>query len=171
MRKNTSKKSPTLHEIKEAAKRIESLEFLRCNYFADTLIRYVEIVMKRDVVSRLQGQALRYMIISENSLTPTKLARMMYRSKHSMTKIIDNLEKQGLVVREHTGKDRRVTYIKITVDGLNYVLETYARGELLGPNILSCLKPDEKKQFLEMTERMRSRIVKVMGEIEISNGV
>jgi DNA-binding MarR family transcriptional regulator len=171
MRKNTTKRSPTESEIKSAAKQIESLEFLKCNHFADTLIRYVEIVMKRDVVSRLQGQALRHMIISENSLTPTKLSRLMYRSKHSMTKIIDNLEKQGLVVRDHTGKDRRVTYIKITSDGLNYVLETYSRGELLGPKILSCLTPDEQKQFLNMTERMRNRIVEIMNEIEIANGV
>jgi DNA-binding MarR family transcriptional regulator len=170
MRKNAVKKNPTVSEIEEAAKQIESLEFLKCIHFADTLIRYIEIVMKKDVVSRLQGQALRYMIISENNLTPTKLARMMYRSKHSMTKIIDNLEKQGLVVRDHTGKDRRVTYIKITPEGLNYVLQTYSKGELWGPEVLTCLKKDEQKQFLNMTERMRSRIVDIMNEIEITNG-
>ena len=111
MKKNIEKKQLTAEELEKTAKQIESLEFLNCIHFADTLIRYVEIVMKKDVVSRLQGQALRYLILSGNSMTPTRLARMMYRSKHSMTKIIDNLEKQELVTREHTGKDIGCSFV------------------------------------------------------------
>jgi DNA-binding MarR family transcriptional regulator len=122
--------------------------------------------MKKNVVSRLQGQALRYLILSGNNMTPTKLARLMYRSKHSMTKIIDNLEKQGLVVRDHTGKDRRVTNIKITAAGLDYVIQTYSSGESWGGKLLECFPPAEQKKFIDMTKTMREHIVDVMRDIK-----
>jgi DNA-binding MarR family transcriptional regulator len=166
MKKTSDKKQPHRDEIARVAKQIESFEFLNCMYFADTLIRYIEIVMKKDVVSRLQGQALRYLIISGNNMTPTRLAKLMYRSKHSMTKIIDNLEKQGLVVRDHTGKDRRVTNIKITSSGLDYVVKTYTSGEAWGQKLLSCLSPQEQKKFISMTKVMRENIVDIMRDFK-----
>lgn len=166
MKKATNKKQPHPDDIARVAKQIKSFEFLNCMYFADTLIRYIEIVMKKNVVSRLQGQALRYLILSGNSMTPTKLARLMYRSKHSMTKIIDNLEKQGLVVRDHTGKDRRVTNIKITSAGLDYVVQTYTSGEEWGGKLLDCFPPAEQKKFIAMTKTMRENIVSVISELK-----
>ena len=166
MKKAVDNKQPNPDDITRVAKQIESFEFLNCMYFADTLIRYIEIVMKKDVVSRLQGQALRYLIISGNNMTPTKLARLMYRSKHSMTKIIDNLEKQGLVARDHTGKDRRVTNIKITSAGLNYVIQTYTSGESWGGKLLECFPPAEQKKFISMTKTMREHIVDVMCDLK-----
>lgn len=166
MKKAIDKKQPHLHDIARVAKQIESFEFLNCMYFADTLIRYIEIVMKKNVVSRLQGQALRYLILSGNTMTPTKLARLMYRSKHSMTKIIDNLEKQGLVVRDHTGKDRRVTNIRITSAGLDYVVQTYTSGEAWGEKLLECFPPPEQKKFIDMTKIMRENIVNVMRDLK-----
>lgn len=166
MKKAVDKKQPNREDIARVAKQIESYEFLNCMYFADTLIRYIEIVMKKNVVSRLQGQALRYLILSGNTMTPTKLARLMYRSKHSMTKIIDNLEKQGLVVRDHTGKDRRVTNIKITSTGLDYVVQTYSSGEAWGERLLDCFPPAEQKQFISMTKVMRENIVDVMRNLK-----
>ena len=166
MKKAVDNKQPNPDDITRVAKQIESFEFLNCMYFADTLIRYIEIVMKKDVVSRLQGQALRYLIISGNNMTPTKLARLMYRSKHSMTKIIDNLEKQGLVARDHTGKDRRVTNIKITAAGLDYVVQTYSSGEAWGEKLLDCFPPPEQKKFIDMTKVMRENIVNVMHDLK-----
>jgi len=165
MRKKGEKTQPDRAEVADVAKQIETLEFLNCMYFADTLIRYIEIVMKKDVVSRLQGQALRYLILSGNNMTPTRLAKLMYRSKHSMTKIIDNLEKQGLVIRDHTGKDRRVTYIRITSAGLDYVMQTYTKGEEWGFKLLSILSPAEQKQFISVTKRMREKIVEIMRDL------
>lgn len=166
MKKSIDKKQPQHSEITRIAKQIESFEFLNCMYFADTLIRYIEIVMKKDVVSRLQGQALRYLILSGNNMTPTRLAKLMYRSKHSMTKIIDNLEKQGLVIRDHTGKDRRVTNIKITSSGLDYVVKTYTSGEAWGQKLLSCFSPQEQKHFIDMTKTMRQNIVSIMRDLK-----
>ena len=166
MKKAADKKLPNSDDVARVAKQIESFEFLNCMYFADTLIRYIEIVMKKNVISRLQGQALRYLVLSGNTMTPTKLARLMYRSKHSMTKIIDNLEKQGLVVRDHTGKDRRVTNIKITSSGLDYVVQTYSSGEEWGHKLLDCFPSPEQKKFISMTKTMRENIVSVIRDLK-----
>src|SRR4030067_358884 len=99
MRKTVSRKQPGQDEIEKVADQIATTDFWRCVSFADTTNRYIEITMEKDNLSRLQAVAMWSLILKGGKSTPTQLARIMFRSKHSMTKIIDNLENEGLVGR------------------------------------------------------------------------
>jgi len=156
-RNNT--KCPLPRDIKGALNQIKATDFWRCVQFADTLIRYLEITMKQDsVVSRLQGSALYFLLLSGGESTPTRLADRMLRSKHSVTKIIDSLEKEALIVRDFTSKDRRVTSIRLTSAGLEHLRQRFAKGNERARQVMDSLDKKEQKRLVELTERMRKKM-------------
>jgi DNA-binding MarR family transcriptional regulator len=159
-------KQPPARDIKNALSQIKETNFWLYVQFADTLIRYVEITMKQDsVVSRLQGSALYFLLLNGGASTPTQLASAMLRSKHSVTKIIDSLEKEGLVVRDFTSQDRRVTSVKLTSVGLEHLRKRFARGNERARKALGSLDIKEQKQLTALTERMRRKMNEILAGI------
>jgi len=61
------------------------------------------------------------LVLHGGSLKPTELSKTLFRSKQNITGILDNLERDGLVKRELTGKDRRTRRVRITGKGLEAV--------------------------------------------------
>ena len=58
------------------------------------------------------------LLLSEkDGVTQQELCRSTYRDKPSMTRLIDNMERQNLVVRISDKKDRRVNLIHLTKHG------------------------------------------------------
>lgn len=156
-------KQPLPRDIKTTLNQIKETDFWLCVQFADTLIRYLEITMKQDsVVSRLQGSALYFLLLNGGESTPTQLANTMLRSKHSVTKIIDSLEKEGLVVRDFTNKDRRVTSVRLTPAGLEHLRQRFARGNERARQVMDSLDEKEQKRLVELTERIRKKITAIL---------
>jgi DNA-binding MarR family transcriptional regulator len=150
-------------EIKGLLNQIKATDFWRYVQFADTLIRFVEITMKQDsVVSRLQGSALYFLLLNGGESTPTQLADRMLRSKHSVTKIIDSLEKDRLVVRDFTSQDRRVTSVRLTPSGLEHLRYRFSRGNERAKQAMSSLEKTEQKRLVELTERMRKKMTALL---------
>ncbi len=161
-----SRQPPVPEDIKGVLKQIKETDFWLCVQFADTLIRYLEITMKQDsLISRLQGSALYFLLLGGGESTPTQLANVMLRSKHSVTKIIDSLEKEGLVVRDFTNKDRRVTSIKLTAEGLENVKRRFARGNERANKVMSALEAKEQKRLVELTEKMRQKMNEILESV------
>ncbi|OGO30842.1 MAG: hypothetical protein A2Z29_04025 [Chloroflexi bacterium RBG_16_56_11] len=162
--KNTNAiRRPESDEIQDVAHDITDIDFWQCVRFADVLIRYLEITMKTDGInSRLQGTALYFLLIKGGRSTPTQLARLMLRSKHSITKIIDDLEKEGLVVRDSTSRDRRVTSVELTSAGLDQVKKRFLKGNERARKIMACLDASEQKLLAKMMERMRKKMTSAL---------
>ena len=165
MRKAANRKPAPPDEIEKVANQIAATDFWSCVCFADTTNRYIEITMENDNLSRLQAVAMWSLILRGGVSTPTQLARMMFRSKHSMTKIIDSLEREGLVVRDYTNKDRRVTHIKITSDGLEYVWQNFTKGNERAQKVMECLDTAERKLLVDLTERMRQKMAVIIDSL------
>lgn len=68
----------------------------------------------------------------------------MLRSKHSITKIIDSLEKEGLVIRDFTNKDRRITFIKLTAAGLEHLKQRFVKGNECADKLMDILNAGEQ---------------------------
>jgi DNA-binding MarR family transcriptional regulator len=159
-------KAPLPRDIRGALDKIKETDFWLCVQFADTLIRYLEITMKQDrVVSRLQGSALYFLLLDGGESTPTQLARDMLRSKHSVTKIIDGLEKEGLIVRSSTNKDRRVTSVKLTARGLERVKQRFSRGNERAGQVMASLNVKEQKRLVALTGKMCQRINAILDSL------
>ena len=63
------------------------------------------------------------LILNDGTLTSTEISKRVWRTKYSVTKVIDTLEKQGYVTRTSMGadSDRRMKKIQITSKGLKHV--------------------------------------------------
>ena len=72
-------------------------------------------------VNRSHIDVMYTLVTNNGKLKPTDLGRILYRSKQNITVIIDSLEKNGLVERELTSKDRRTKKVVITGKGLDVV--------------------------------------------------
>ncbi|WP_046471140.1 MarR family winged helix-turn-helix transcriptional regulator [Allosalinactinospora lopnorensis] len=55
----------------------------------------------------------------DNALRMSDLARQAGASTSGMTRVVDRLERRGLVVREPHPTDRRVLYVRLTREGLD----------------------------------------------------
>lgn len=61
--------------------------------------------------------SIMYHLWQEEGLTQQELAHFTYRDKPSITRLINNLEKLGLVIRVNDKQDRRSNLIYLTKEG------------------------------------------------------
>ena len=156
--KNKNKRFPSRNEVKNAEKIIRGREFLYLLGFADVLNRYMDIKLK-DQFNHLRNAALSLLIAKGSSLTPTQLAQLMLRSKHSLTRVIDSLEGDGFVVRERVSKDRRAVHVRITSDGLTFMMQSLRDNARAEEEIMSCLDKNETETLRNLTQRLKLRLI------------
>jgi MarR family 2-MHQ and catechol resistance regulon transcriptional repressor len=164
-KKNADLNQPGSDDIKKVAEQIGELNFWLCVTFSDTIMRYLEITMKKDDISPLHLIALHCLVRTGGSLTPTHLSELMFRSKHSVTKIVDNLEKQGFIVRDFSSQDRRVTHIRVTASGLEYLKNNQKKGEKRAHQVMSCLNAAEEKRLVELADKLNNRMTDILEKI------
>ena len=95
----------------------------------------------------------------EQRLPQVELARTMSVTSPNVTQLIDALEKEGLVERETSEADRRVTFARLTQQGV-------ARSEELVPAMAdfmreSCaaLSDEEQQQLVALLSRVRQALM------------
>jgi len=151
---------PHKGEIENTVNVIRSREFLYLTRFADMLNRYVETKLhdRRNQFNRLRFNALSLLVFREGNLSPTQLAQHMFRSKHSITNVVDSLEKDGFVTRIRDNNDRRSLSVNITSAGLaflNQVLDYRAEDE---EQIISCLDKNEIALLMKLIQKLGHRL-------------
>ena len=151
------------NKIEKVAREIRAREFPRLLNFTDIVNRYVAINVK-DKADWLRNSALSFLIIKGGALTPTELARLMLRSKHYMTKLIDSFEKGGLVIRERAKKDRRTIQVKITPSGLEYIMKTLIANDWMEEEVMSCLDSSEIETLRTLLKKLSQRLGEKVGD-------
>jgi DNA-binding MarR family transcriptional regulator len=164
--KNRAVKTKVFRDNNTDLTTMEGQIFWRCVTFADMVKRYCEITMKKDEVSPLHSIAMFYLVYSGGVTTPTKLADVMFRSKHSVTKIVDNLEKEGFIVRDFSSKDRRVTRLKVTEAGRQYVRNNLNMADKRAKHVMDCLDDEEQKALAVLTNKMCDRMTNLLEELD-----
>jgi MarR family transcriptional regulator, organic hydroperoxide resistance regulator len=163
--KFTEMVNPLSDDYKQTADQIREVNFWLCVTFSDTIGRYCEITMKTDDISPLHAIAMYHLVCAGGNSTPTQLADMMFRSKHSVTKIVDNLEREGFIVRDFSSKDRRVTQIKVTPAGLKYVKQNQNRADVRAKQVMDCLSADEQKTMVGLMDKMNKRMTDILEKL------
>ncbi|MGH9396785.1 MAG: MarR family winged helix-turn-helix transcriptional regulator [Terriglobia bacterium] len=122
----------------------EESAFLDLLRTSDILSRGVIGVLKSTQLSPTQYNVLRILRGSRQGLTCGEIASRMITRDPDVTRLLDRMEKRGLISRSRETKDRRVVLARITPEGLRLlarldepVLETH-RKQLghLGPQRL-----------------------------------
>ena len=148
------KKLPESSEVENLSKEIRSLELTYVTSFADATNRFIDIVTKKGDDSRSRWGVLSCLIVY-GGLRPTDLARRMFRPKHSITLVIDQLEKLGFVIREPVKKDRRQILVRITKCGIDEFATNLTRAKEAWEPVISCLSEEEIEVLNNLMRKMR----------------
>ena len=95
-------------------------------------------------------------------LTATALSAETCHDLGALTRIVDNLEAQGLVRRERTERDRRVVEITLTPEGRRYL----QAGKRLVVELLNTLAEPFSRQELETLIALLQRMMERLQEAE-----
>lgn len=87
-------------------------------------------------------------------LNQVNLGNELGIDKASMVKMIDDLEKNKLVVRESSKEDRRVKMVKLTKKGKEFVVEAFKIREQCEQQFLKDLSPEEIKAFKSILPKL-----------------
>jgi DNA-binding MarR family transcriptional regulator len=91
------------------------LELLRTS---DTLSRRLAVVLKSEDLSATQYNVLRILRGAPKGLACGEIAARMITRDPDVTRLLDRMEKRGLISRCRETKDRRVVQARITTEGL-----------------------------------------------------
>jgi len=136
--------------------------FLSFIYTFEIVNKYLDNELSKSGLNRTQMNVLHILIARGGMLIPTELSRRIIRSKHATTKVIDSLEKLGLVRSSATKRDRRLRKVSITEKGLDLVEQTMSIRHDIGSRVMKCLSQEEAMAFQSILKRFRKHIIELM---------
>ena len=120
--------------------------------------RFMDLQAKQFGINRSHLDTMYTLVTHHGKLKPTDLGRMLFRSKQNITGIIDSLEKDGLVKRELTGKDRRTRKVVITSKGLEVVRASLPEAQDIIRNAIPSLSEQEAHILGDILTKIRKHL-------------
>jgi DNA-binding MarR family transcriptional regulator len=147
--------------IRETSEEILYMDLARLIGFFDVMDRYLRLRLK-DYDSWLRVTTIRFVITRGGELTPSQLAKIMLRSKNSISHLINGLENDGLIERVHSKKDHRMVIIKVTPKGLKFAIDRLNRLSPLQGELRDCLDDGELSTLVGLTRKLRLKLIENM---------
>ena len=154
-----AEKSARPVNIEKMRREILSMNLSRLAVFSDVMNRYILLRTKGDARTWLRVYAVTFIITRGGKVTPTELAKILLRSRNSVSQLINGLEKDGLVRRYHTTEDRRTVYVEVTSEGLSFIKARFKVLKSLEKEITSCLDDGELRIMVNLTRKLRLRLI------------
>jgi DNA-binding MarR family transcriptional regulator len=151
--------SPKLKDEIKQGKPFESLEaevFLNLMRTADALSRGAEEILKLARLSHTQYNVLRILRgAGEQGLCCREVAERMITRDPDITRLVDRLERRGLLTRSRDSRDRRVITVRITSTGLKVLKDLDGPMAKHNRNLLSHMDKGDLRKLLELLEAAR----------------
>lgn len=123
------------------------------------LNKYIDIEARRYGSNRTRLDIMHTLIVHGGILKPSDLSKMTFRSKQTVTEIIDGLEKDGLVKRELVGKDRRTRRVIITRKGLDSIKESLPYTLEVSRKSMPSLSQENMQQLITILKQIRKHLL------------
>lgn len=122
------------------------------------LLRRALHTMRRDVrptdLSPSRHRLLRTVARAAEPQRQTALATALDVVPRSITSLVDDLERAGLVAREADPSDRRATLVRVTDEGRAVLAEADRQRRRHADELLSRLEPGEADELLRLLRRV-----------------
>lgn len=130
---------------------------------AKVVERAREIELSRVHISLIQAMVLYALKLSPEPLTPSRLARMLCREAHTMSALIDRMEKQGLVKKKHDLARKNLVRVVVTAKGD----EAFQRQRSVNTvtNITNSLTKKEREALGTCVDKLRLRATELIREM------
>ncbi len=137
---------------------LEQEAFLNIQRTADDLLQTLSLGLRPYAVSPPQYNVLRILRGAEPSgLCCREIGDRMITRDPDITRLLDRLERRGLVGRGRDKKDRRVVTARITSSGLELLADLDEPIARLGRDQLGHLGKPQLVQLIELLERVRDK--------------
>jgi DNA-binding MarR family transcriptional regulator len=147
-------------EIRQT-KPFESLEaevFLNLMRTADELLRGAEEILKLARLSSTQYNVLRILRgAGDRGLCCREIADRMITRDPDITRLLDRLERRGLVARRRDSQDRRLIMVRISEAGLKVLRDLDGPVGQYNHNVLSHMRKADLRKLVELLEVARKR--------------
>ncbi len=109
--------------------------------------------LEKKGITRIQWIAL-YYLDNEESISQKNLAIKMKTKDPSIARLLDRMERDGLIQRIKSKEDRRVTYVKLTDKGKTLKDEVLPEGEIFSDILLDGISDDDLKTFQKVLDAL-----------------
>ena len=163
---------PSPEELKQAKEALISRKFMKLITFSDIINRYVATVFHHDY-NWLKASALTVIVhTGGGSMQPSELAANLLRSNQGITKLVDSMVEDGSLIREAIDGDRRRINLRVTSEGLSYLLDHLKQDVAETDNMLSKYMTEEEiETLLALTKKVRRACIAEIGRKTGKNGV
>ncbi len=148
-----NKITPSGREGRQAGN--EEAAFLDLLRTCDRLTRGVVWVLKPADLSPTQYNVLRILRGSKEGLPCGEIASRMITRDPDITRLLDRLEKRGLISRSRETKDRRMVLTRITPEGLKLLAELDEPVQEAHRKQLGHLSPERLRKLTELLRAAR----------------
>ena len=155
--------------IAHTDKIVRTADILQTQYFtrlmglSDVVNRYASIAFK-DEINWFRLRVLIILVFEKGVLTPSELARILMRPNQSVTTILDDLERNDLVVKLREPGDRRRITIRITDGGIEHVRRSLEKTALAEKELRNCLNQKELEAIGTILTNVRGHMVRLLRE-------
>lgn len=115
--------------------------------------------LKETGVTRIQWIAL-YFISKEEPISQSRLSRLMDVKDSSGGRLLDRMERDGLIHRRRSEKDKRVTYVSLTKRGATLFQELLPYGDNFNNDLIKGIDESDLMIFERVLDKMVNNISK-----------
>lgn len=149
-----------LQEIKQTRpfRTAEEEAYLNLQRTANALLQGVTELLRAHDLTGTQYNVLRILRgAGEAGLTAGEIGDRMIARDPDVTRLLDRLEKRGLVERWRCTSDRRVVWTRITADGARAIAPLDGEVDALHVRQLGHLGAERLRTLIELLEEARAR--------------
>jgi DNA-binding MarR family transcriptional regulator len=136
----------------------EEAAFLNLLRTADMLTRGADWVLKDEDLSLTQYNVLRILRGASQGLPCGEIASRMITRDPDVTRLLDRMEKRGLISRSRESRDRRLVLARITPEGLKLVNRLDEPIQKVHRNLLGHLGKERLRALAELLAAARSKV-------------
>ena len=129
------------------------------NLAACKLKQYSAAMLKQYNVGLTPEQFLLIDLLwNQGPMSQQQMADLMQKDKNSITKLVDALEKKGLVVRKKDETDRRSNLLVLTSEADGLKMDAKEKGISILDSILEGISEEELKSFLDTLAKLTNNM-------------
>lgn len=110
--------------------------------------------------TRIQWIALYFLNEENKSISQKELATLMNIKDSSLARLVDRMERDGLINRVENPKDKRVKFLELTNDGRNKIETLLPEGKYFSDLLLEDITEEELVTFYRVLDKMSNNIKK-----------
>lgn len=95
-------------------------------------------------------------ILKTGAVSQNHLGRMTSMDPSTISVVVRKLMKDGLVHRNRSKSDQRLSVLTLTNDGLKFALERLRASMEVGERLLAPLTSEEKNQFMDILKKINA---------------